>query len=207
MTDGVQVPNAALAVFEQTLNRVLALDPEGARRISAMQGQVILIELEGFGTRFYLIPGPGQVQLYGTYSADPDCTLRGTPLALARIGLSAQPTDELFAGAVKVEGDTGLAQQFGGIVKELDIDWEEQLARLVGDPVAHQLGNATRAAQDWSRSSARRLSQALKEYLQEEGRLVPTDYEVAEFLAGVDTLRDDVERLAARIERLERRRA
>lgn len=207
MTDGVQVPNAALAVFEQTLNRVLALDPEGARRISALQGQVILIELEGFGTRFYLIPGPGQVQLYGAYSAEPDCSLRGTPLALARIGLSDQPTDELFAGGVRVEGDTGLAQQFGSIVKELDIDWEEQLARLVGDPVAHRLGNTARAAQDWGRGSANRLGQALKEYLQEEARLVPSDYEVDEFLAEVDTLRDDVERLAARIERLERRRA
>ena len=38
--------------------------------------------------------------------------------------------------------------------------------------------------------------------LQEEGRLLPTRYEIDQFLADVDRLRDDGERLAARVERL-----
>ena len=43
------------------------------------------------------------------------------------------------------------------------------------------------------------------EYLQEEGRDVPVRLEVEEFLREVDRLRDDVERLEARIARLSRR--
>ncbi len=206
MSGGIQIPDAALALLEQTLNKVIALDPEGARRLARMRGQVILIELEGFGTRFYLVPGSQTLQLFGAYAAEPDCILRGTPLALAKMGLTEQKTDPLFAGDVKVEGDTVLGQQFGDFIAGLDIDWEEQLSRLVGDPLAHQIGNLTRGLQDWGQRSAHTLGLNLKEYLQEEARLVPTDYEVAELLAGVDTLRDDVERLAARIERLARRR-
>jgi ubiquinone biosynthesis protein UbiJ len=41
------------------------------------------------------------------------------------------------------------------------------------------------------------------EYLQEEGRDVPTRVEVDEFLEDVDRLRDDTERLEARLSRLE----
>lgn len=207
MSAGIQIPEAALAALEQALNRVIALDPEGARRLSAMQGRVILIELEGFGTRVYLIPGTSELQVFGSYAAEPDCTLRGTPVALARMGLSKQRTDSLFAGEVTVEGDTGLAQQFGDIMLALDIDWEEQLARLTGDSFAHQLGNLARSACGWGLRSADSVAQTAKEYLQEEGRLVPTDYEVRELIAEVDTLRDDVERLAARIDRIARRRA
>lgn len=206
MSTGIQIPDAALAVLEQTINKVLAFDPEGARRLAAMQGRVILIELEGFGTRFYLLPGSHDLQLFGSYAAEPDCTLRGTPLALARMGLSEQRTDALFAGEVMVEGDTGLAQQFGDAIMGLDIDWEEQLARLTGDTVAHQLGGLTRSAYDWGRRSTDSLTLTIKEYLQEEGRLVPTETEVQELIAHVDTLRDDVERLAARIDRLASRR-
>jgi len=47
--------------------------------------------------------------------------------------------------------------------------------------------------------------QNLREYLQEEARLLPTRYEAKEFLDAVDALRDDVERLAARVERLRSR--
>jgi ubiquinone biosynthesis protein UbiJ len=43
----------------------------------------------------------------------------------------------------------------------------------------------------------------IREYLQEESRDVPTRYEVERFTREVGTLRDDVERVAARLSRLE----
>jgi ubiquinone biosynthesis protein UbiJ len=43
----------------------------------------------------------------------------------------------------------------------------------------------------------------VREYLQEESRDLPTRYEVERFAKKVNALRDDAERIAARIERLE----
>jgi ubiquinone biosynthesis accessory factor UbiJ len=196
------VPDAALAPLETLLNRYIALDPEGAARLARLQGRLICIELEGFGARIYLIPGVSDMQLFGAYEGEPDCLMRGSPLALARMGLAERKEDGLFAGEVQVEGDTGLAQEFGAFISGLSVDWEEQFSRLVGDPVAHQVGEGLRSAGRWGRSSADTLTQDLKEYLQEEARILPTQYEVQTFLDRVDTVRDDVERLAARIERL-----
>jgi ubiquinone biosynthesis protein UbiJ len=42
----------------------------------------------------------------------------------------------------------------------------------------------------------------IREYLQEESRDVPSRYEVERFSKRVNDLRDDVDRLAARIRRL-----
>jgi ubiquinone biosynthesis protein UbiJ len=189
------------------LNRYLALDPEGAVRLAPMHGRVIALEVAGFGTRVYLIPGPAGFQVYGDYAAEPDCLLRGTPLALARMGIARHKEEQLFSGEVQVEGDTGLAHAFGEAIAGLEPDWEEQLSRLLGDPVAHQIGSGARSAARWGRRSLDTLADDIKEYLQEEGRILPTRYEVDAFLAEVDTLRDDVERLAARVERLGRRAA
>jgi ubiquinone biosynthesis protein UbiJ len=202
VSEGVQIPDAVLAALEAAVNRYIALDPEGAARLGELQGRVILIELAGFGTRLYVIPGRAELQLYGDYAGKPDCVLQGTPLALARMGVSHRKEDQLFSGEVRIEGDTHLAHAFGDLLAGLEVDWEEQLSRLVGDTAAHQVGSRVRDIERWGRRTGDILTEDLKEYLQEEARLLPTRYEVQAFLDDVDLLRDDLERLAARVERL-----
>lgn len=202
MSEGVSIPDSALATLETAANRYIALDPEAAAQIAGLHGQVVLIEIEGFGTRIYVIPGTKGLQLYGDYTGEPDCILSGTPLALARMGVSRQKEDQLFSGEVRIEGDTHLAQTFGDLVRGLEVDWEEQLSKLIGDPAAHQLGRRVRSVERWGRRTGDVLTEDLKEYLQEEARLLPGHYEVQAFLSDVDRLRDDTERLAARIDRL-----
>jgi ubiquinone biosynthesis protein UbiJ len=202
VSEGVQIPDAVLAALEAAVNRYIALDPEGAARLGEIQGRVILIELDGFGTRLYVIPGRTELQLYGGYAGEPDCVLRGTPLALARMGISHRKEDQLFSGEVRIKGDTHLAHAFGDFLAKVEVDWEEQLSRLVGDTAAHQVGSRVRDIERWGRRTGDILTEDLKEYLQEEARLLPTRYEVQAFLDDVDLLRDDLERLAARVERL-----
>jgi ubiquinone biosynthesis protein UbiJ len=127
------LPDAALAVLENAINHYIALDPEAAGRLAPLEGYIIAFEFKGFGSRLYFIPGPEGFQIYGAYDADPDCLLRGTPLALARLGMSGRKEDALFSGQVEIEGDAALAQRFGDFMAGLEIDWEEQLSRLTGD--------------------------------------------------------------------------
>jgi len=206
VSEGVRIPDSVLAGVEAAINGYIALDPEGAARIEEIQGRVILMELTGFGTRLYLIPESAGLQLYGDYAGEPDCVLRGTPLALARMSASRRKEDQLFSGEVRVEGDTHLAQAFSDFMERLDVDWEEQLSRLIGDPAAHQVGSRARAAGRWGRRAGKVLTEDIKEYLQEEARLLPGPYEVHAFLDDVDRLRDDTDRLVARVERLARAR-
>ncbi|CRI64444.1 Sterol-binding domain protein [Thiocapsa sp. KS1] len=204
MTEGIQIPDAVLAVVEQALNRYIELDPEGAAAFAAMEGRIIGIELTGFGTRVTIIPSERRLQLFGGYDAEPDCLIRGTPLALARMSMAERKETQIIQGEVEILGDTSLAQAFNRAIAGLDVDWEEQLARIIGDPFAHQVGNQARAAAQWARKTSASLTADLQEYLQEEARLTPTRYEIEAFLAQVDILRDDIERAEARMERLAR---
>jgi len=70
---------------------------------------------------------------------------------------------------------------------------------------ARQVANFARGILDWGRKAGGSLATNVAEYLQEEGRDLPTRTEVEEFLAGVDQLRDDAERLDARLARVEAR--
>jgi ubiquinone biosynthesis protein UbiJ len=194
------------AGLEAALNGYLGLDPVTRERLAALHGRTVGIEVLGPGLiLFFTADETGALQVYGRQEGEPDCWLRGTPLDLMRAGDRTAGADQLFSQRVRIEGDSGLAQRFGAILADIEIDWEEHLSRIVGDLVAHEIGSAARAAQDFGRRAGRTAEQNLREYLQEEARLLPTRYEVKELLDAVDALRDDVERLAARVERLGKR--
>lgn len=195
---------AALLGLEAALNRLLRLDPGAAAALSRFHGRAVGIEVLGLGLALFFIPDAGgRLQVLADIEGEPDSLIRGTPLDLARSALAGRKEDALFAGRVEIRGDTDLAQRFTGVLGALDIDWEEQLAQLTGDVVAHEAGRAARTAGQWTGRTGRIAAQDLREYLQEELRVLPTGYEVTEWLDEVDRLRDDVERAAARIARLE----
>lgn len=194
------------AGLEAALNGYLGLDPVTRQRLAALHGRTVGVEMAGLGlTLFFTADETGVLQVYGRHEGEPDCWLRGTPLDLLRAGDREAGAEQLFSQRVRIEGDSGLAQRFGAILGDVDIDWEEHLSRIVGDVAAHEVGSAARAARELGQRTGRTAEQNLREYLQEESRLLPTRYEVNEFLDAVDVLRDDVERLAARVERLRNR--
>jgi len=132
--------------------------------------------------------------------------LSGTPLSFLRLA-GTQPEAALRAGVVHIEGDAEVAWAFSDLFKHARPDLEEELSRLVGDVAAHQIGNAARSVFDFGRRASNTFAQNLTEYLQEESRDVPSRTEADEFIVGVDRLRDDVERLEARVRLLETRAA
>jgi len=200
----VPVQEAALLGLEEAINRVLALDERAVRRLAAFHGRVIGVEVLGLALRWYFVPdASGRLQVLGSVEAEPDCLMRAAPLDLMRSALAEHKEDALFAGRLEILGDTDLAHRFSEILADMDMDWEEQLSRLVGDVAAHETGKAVRSAGRWADRTGRIAEHDLREYLQEEVRLLPTSYEVDDWQNEVDRLRDDVERLAARIARLE----
>lgn len=200
-----RLPTVAVSALETLINGYLGLDDEVLQRLGRLHGQRICFEFSGFDLRLWFVPAAGRLQLHAYLEGEPDCLLRGSPLALAALGFAEEKSGQLFGGRVEIVGDAGLAHRFGQILAAVDIDWEEQLSRLVGDVPAHQAGRAARGLRDWAGKARRSLELDIGEYLQEEIRLAPRAEEVADFAAEVDTLRDDVERLQARVERLHRR--
>lgn len=194
---------AALAGLEQALNAALALDPKTLERLRRLQGRVIAIELQGTGIRLLLQPEQNGLRLMGHYDGIVDTTLRGAPFALLRMS-TGRTGEGMFKGGVEIDGDVELGQQIQRVFEKLDVDWEEHLSRLTGDIIAHQIGNSVRGLLNWGERAAEHLSQDTADYLQEEAEILPLPWEVEEFLEQVDTLRSDVDRLEARVKRLQR---
>lgn len=193
-----------LGTVESALNAALRLDPYTVQRLNGLAGKVVAVELRGVNLTLYLALHAGRIEVRDTHAGAADAHLSGTPLSFARLGLSGDRS-ALHTGDIQISGDTELGQQLRDILAAMDIDWEEHLSRFTGDVIAHQAGNAARAAQRWAQQSSSALLQDTGEYLQYERELLPDRAQVETFMQQVDVLRDDVERLEARVRRLQQR--
>ncbi len=193
---------ALTRLFEGALNHTLRLDPDTLARVSALSGKVIAFEVSGLNWLYYLRPSAAGIEVLDSITSAPDAVIRGTPWGMLRMALPGQAHEAFSAGAVDITGDAELGRRFKELFDGLDIDWEEQLSRLTGDMIAHEIGRAARAAHAFGKSTLATLGRDFAEYQQEEARNLPAATEVAEFLSAVDTLRDDMARVEARIARL-----
>jgi ubiquinone biosynthesis protein UbiJ len=106
-------------------------------------------------------------------------------------------------GSLEFTGDPILAQEFQQLLTYARPDLEEELSGVVGDVAAHRIGEIARGVGKWGLEASATMGANIREYLQEESRDVPSRYEVDRFAANVSALRDDVDRLEARLKRLQ----
>lgn len=193
--------SGSLRLVEQAVNRGLALDPDSPSRLAALSGRSL---------RVHLTETPVAVL----------CTFNDTGLELA----AATPETAADAAVhtslaglltlvssggersrdTSLTGDVGVIQAVKRLFGEVELDWEDALSRVTGDLIAHRVGETARGGRDWSRHAGDTFLRNLGEYLTEERRLIPTEAELAGFVADVRATRADADRLEARLRRLER---
>jgi len=191
-----------MLMLETAINRYLALDPDALEKLAAFKGRVIKIEIISTDKILYLFPDEHGIAITTEHEAEVDTTLRGTPLSLFKMGLVKNTASMLLKGEVEISGDTRLGHQFKNILSQLDIDWAEPLAEIIGDSLAYQLVHSGKKFGQWGKATMNSLATSLSEYLQEESRDVVTETELQIYNDAVDTLRNDVDRLQAKINSL-----
>lgn len=188
--------------FETALNAYLRLDPDTARRLESIAGRLVALEIIGPDMVLLVRVLKDRVQVSGHRAFEPDAIIRGSPIALARLGLSSDAPGVVSGQGVEIRGDAEVGRVFREVLAGVEIDWEEMLAKRIGDIPAHQIGNTVRAVTAGVSEAAGKLRMDLTEYLQEEARITPARVEVEQLMEEVDTLRTDVDRLEARVDRL-----
>lgn len=200
-----------VAGLQAAVQNFLELDPELAEGIAELEGAVLEVHIQGLDKRFQLHPsrtGVGVVPADDdarSWTAVPDVTISGPPFTLLHLLGSLESVDGVLPPDVSISGELQLVQKLSKLARRANIDWEEPLSTLFGDSIAHELGRGIRGFFSWARVATDTLAWDVGEYLREERRLSPTQLEVDDFAGQVDETRDDVERLAVRIDRLEAR--
>lgn len=194
-------PTLLLAGIERSLNALLARDLAAPERLARLAGCRVLLRLER----------PSLALLLSFHSQGIDLLRQNEPdesVADTVIELDSETLGELFGGEslerlmfrgkLAVRGRVHLLEEIRELFFGLEIDWEAELARWLGDIPAHSLAEGIRRLAQWGLRTQGEMRADIAEYIFEEARLLTGKSQF-------DVLRDHLTELGISADRLEAR--
>ncbi|MEO6366148.1 MAG: SCP2 sterol-binding domain-containing protein [Luteimonas sp.] len=198
-------PHAA-RVLESALNRALALDDDTRIALKSLDGRRVALQVASPPLALEVSVDGDQLRVGPLDATEiPDLAVRSTLAGLISQLPFLRRDDAPTVGKLHVSGDADLARRLQRLAERFDPDWQQPFAAVFGDVIGVQIANAIAGALKHARVAAKNLAETSAEYVTEESRDVIGKDELNAFLDDVDALHDDVERIAARVARLQPR--
>ena len=194
---------AVLRPIASVLNKNIHATTPARELCQKLAGTVVAIRVRDTALTAWFIVQDDHLELTTETDREPDVLISGSIITLAQMA-GASDVSAVRSGSLEFAGDPILADEFRQLLAFAKPDLEEELSGFVGDVAAHRLGEIASGVSKWGRDARSTMAQNIREYLQEESRDVPSRYEVERFTSDVGALRDDVDRLEARIKRLKK---
>jgi ubiquinone biosynthesis accessory factor UbiJ len=206
--------------LESALNRAIALDPDTRDALQPLDGRSVVLALDAAESPLAMrLQVDGERLRVGPVDPEqtPDLAVRSTFGGALSLGMQTllpkllgkrdDDNDAVPVGRMRIEGDAELARRLQRLAERFDPDWQQPFTAVFGDVIGVQIANGVAAALRQARVGGQKFAESAAEYLTEESRDVVPRAELNAFYDDVDTLRDDAERLAARVARLNKRMA
>lgn len=195
--------NMLVAGFETAFNAWMSADPDALMRLNPLVGRIINMYVRDMDLTLTLVPTDSGMHVLRAYQDKPDTQISATLATFFTLASKPSRRKTLLAsGQLRIRGNLLVAARFSRWLAGHQADWEALLAGLIGDIAAHAVHGRSSQWSEWVGTTIKALEQDLVEYLQEESRQLPVDWEVEDWLSKVDTLRHDADRLQARMKRL-----
>ena len=186
-------------LFAAALNHLLEAEPWARERLAPFAGETFEVRSPPLPSLCFSVAGGGCLRPAGE-AEQRSLTLTLGPEALAAL----LKGEENFLRAIEISGNASFANEVLFLFRHLRWDAEEDLAKTIGDAPAHRLAGWARDFAAWQKDALVRLADSFMSYAVEEQRLLVSRSGFAGLQRGVAQLRDALERLEKRVERLAR---
>ncbi|MDB5958989.1 MAG: sterol-binding protein [Massilia sp.] len=192
------LPEPSLATpLVAAINHLLAQEAWARDALRLHTGKLALIDAGSVALRLQ-VTADGMLAA-GAADAVPAVTIR---MKLSDLPLIAQNRERAFS-YVKIEGDAEFANTISQLSKNLRWEPEADIEKIAGPIAATRLTSGARSLFAAAAATHRSLSENLAEYLADERPVLVRPAMLDEMGAEITRLRDDVERAAKRLARLE----
>ena len=178
------------------INHLIRQNPEHQSSLAHFAGRTLCINLSGLrikaciGSSGFLEPTAEE--------ADTEITFRNS--AVQKILQGGKPG----VGDIEIDGDLMLGMSLLPILGGLRYDAGDDLNRIFGEAAAENISARAAAIGDTVKQIGKSSAEQIGEFVREPESPVPDQATIAAWMEEVDKLRDDVARLSARLDRLER---
>ncbi|MCU6500662.1 SCP2 sterol-binding domain-containing protein [Rugamonas sp. A1-17] len=193
-------PNfSAAAPASAAINHLLAQEPWARKELLRHAGKIAAIDTGAVVLRLR-VTADGMLE-----AAPPEEPARVTiRVKLSDLPLIAQNRERAFS-YVQIEGDAEFANAISNLSKSLRWEAEHDLEKVVGPIAAVRVVSGARSVFEAIKTGHQKLAENVAEFLLDEKPVLIRPQTVEAFSADVVRLRDDVERAAKRLAKLEQK--
>ncbi|MBV6321651.1 SCP2 domain-containing protein [Duganella violaceipulchra] len=193
-------PNfSAAAPASAAINHLLAQEPWARKELQRHAGKIAAIDTGAVVLRLR-VTADGMLE-----AAPPEEPARVTiRVKLSDLPLIAQNRERAFS-YVQIEGDAEFANAISNLSKSLRWEAEHDLEKVVGPIAAVRMVSGARSVFEAIKNGHQKLAENVAEFLLDEKPVLIRPQTVEAFSADVVRLRDDVERAAKRLAKLEQK--
>lgn len=189
-----------LQPLNQLVQYTLQFHPNHKEILQTIQGKTLRITITGTPIDLLFQANKNTLCIIPFNHTPYDVSITGAPFTLMQLAMTQQINS---SSKVQISGDLATIENFRTLITVLDIDWEEQLSKIMGDTMGVAVHHSLQKSLQWLNNLSQNVKQNLSEFTQEEYQITPTRVECEHFFDLVDTLNLDTERLEKRIQRIE----
>ncbi|CAM3712651.1 SCP2 domain-containing protein [Polynucleobacter brandtiae] len=193
----------AAATACRGINHVLTAEPWAMSELARHAGKVILLKLP-VGDLYFELTLEGLLRASSAVEGPTLELLISADALTALMGSSGSFRDQAIK-AVRITGDADLAQLLGRLAGQVRWEYEEDLARFIGDAPAHFAVQQSQKLILSGRTAVRDLLENVVEYVSEEKKILLNKQDFMVRKNELSALRDAVDRMEKRIQFLEKK--
>ena len=199
----------ALFPFEQLVNGLLTADSHLRNQLHPFIGKSLQLRCNMPRVTVTVLFEESRVRLLsadpGLLEIKPTASISGSAADLLSLLVQSSADKPLSNPAIVLEGDATFVQDLYTNVQNMDVDWEDYLAPLLGDVVTNEISQLRGNAREWSHQAGTNIQRNVGDYLKEESQLFPRSDQLDSFSEELDHLRLRIDRVKAKADRLYQR--
>lgn len=207
------INSAILSALQTLLNHLLSLDSQITKKLKSISGKSLavhckspelIVTLQICDDRILLFRKEVTERDNKPSNEQPaaDTTITGSASSLLKL-VATKNTAALRDDGIVITGDTALLTSLQEILRDLDVDWEYQLSKFIGDIPTQAVSDGVTATRNFTRRTSSNLQQDVSDYLLEERKFFPLISELEDFYFSIDALRMRLDRLESRVKHLQ----
>lgn len=189
---------------QKLVNDALDYDLAARDKLQALAGKTLVLQVTEPSLAISVtVEKDGFVFLQSGVVEPFDAQVAGKAKDLFAVFRATDRTAAMMAHEIQIQGDTRTFFAIQDVMSHLDVDWEMAIADKIGDLAAHGVAQGIRFFGQMAKNHFESFQRTGRNYFREESQLFVPDSLWQSHTAAVTAAKQDVERIAAKMRRLE----
>ena len=176
------------STIELIANQAISMGNHSSSALTKLEQKSFGIALEELKATLCFILCDKKILVTSPDNEEFDCKISTSISTIAQLKNTQELTQLIKDNKLDISGDVKIAQHYASLFESLNIDWQSELEKHIGDIATYKLVQLTKHVSNKIKFAERQISSDASEWLVHEKKLVATEFELTQFQQQVENV-------------------